>query len=181
MGHRGSSFASRFIYIVAILRYHWGMKILVLYATNSGGTFQSSEIIAQVLKSASHEVVVQKVVDSKPADMQGYDLIILGSPSWDYKKDGVRMEGQVHEWYLPFFEAAQDMTMAGKKFAVYGLGDTAYTYFCGAVYFLEKFVQKVQGVLVVPSLKIDGFYFDEAANKEKVRQWAHGVAQTLSS
>ena len=157
------------------------MKVLLLYATNSGGTFQSSEVIAGALKAANHEVVVQKVVDSKPADMQGYDLVILGSPSWDYKKDGVRMEGQVHEWYLPFFGAAQDMTMPGKSFAVYGLGDTAYTYFCGAVHFLEKFVERLQGKLIVPSLKIDGFYFDEKANKEKVTQWAQSVAQKLSS
>ena len=152
------------------------MKVLLVFATNSGGTQLASQIIAETLTKNNHQVTVKEVRESAPADFAAYDLIILASPSWDYEG----LEGQPHPDYAPFMENAKGKRFAGKKFAVFGLGDSSYTYFCGAADELEKFVKELGGTLVIESLKIDGFYLDQENNSEKLRQWAQNLVQKIS-
>lgn len=150
------------------------MNILLIYATNSGGTFLSSGIISEVLKKHQHTVTVKNVRDAKPDDIANYDLIILGSPSWDYQGK----EGQPHQDYLPFMEKAQGKSFPDKPFAIFGLGDSSFAYFTGAVDHLENFVKTIGGKLVIDSLRIDGFYFDQDKNSQIITDWAERVANT---
>lgn len=147
------------------------MRILVAYATNSSGTQTVSDIITDNLLLQNHTVTHNDIRDVKKEELPSYDLIILGSPSWNYNK----LEGQPHEFFTNFFEENKDLQLPGKKFAVFGLGDTAYMTFCGAVTHLEEFVTKVGGQLVTPSLKIDGFYFHQQENSKKAATWTQNL------
>ena len=63
------------------------MNILLVYATNSGGTAQAATMIADTLKGKGHIISVKEAKDAAPGDLSMAALIILGSPSWD--QDGL--------------------------------------------------------------------------------------------
>lgn len=149
------------------------MKVLVVFATNSGGTQLASDLLKETLSKNSHEVVVKEVRETNADEFSAFDLIVFASPSWDYEG----LEGQPHPDYRQFMENSKGKTYNGKKFAVLGLGDSSYTYFCGAVDHLEKFVKEIGGNLIVESLKIDGFYLDQSGNTEKIQKWAENLSQ----
>src|SRR3989338_5757781 len=151
------------------------MNILLIYATNSGGTFISSEIISESLKAKGHTITVKNAKDAQPADMDAPDLIILGSPSWMYE----RMDVHPHDEMMHFFDRCKGKTVEGKKFAVYGLGDSSYPNFCGAVKHLENFIAELKGVLVVNSLRIDGFFFAEEKSRKMVEVWTENLSTKL--
>lgn len=152
------------------------MNILLIYATNSGGTYLCSQIIQDVLSSKGHTVETKNVRSLDPSVMIPADLIIVGSPSWDYQG----LEGQVHEDYRPFMEKAKTVDIAGKKFAVYGLGDSSYTQFCGCSGHLEEFVESVNGKRIGETLRIDSFYYNQVPNEQRVREWAEHLSSLLS-
>lgn len=151
------------------------MKILVTYATNSSGTQTVSNIITDTLIKKNHAVAHKDIREVKKEELASFDLIFLGSPSWDYNK----VEGQPHEYFTKFMTENADLTLPGKKFAVFGLGDTAYMTFCGAVTHLEEYVKKIGGILIAPSLKIDGFYFKENENTKKIISWTETLINEL--
>lgn len=152
------------------------MNILLIYATNSGGTFLASEIVQNTLTSHNHTVTVKNVREADLGELANFDAIIFGSPSWDYEGK----QGMPHEDYLPFLEKAQGKTFAGKPFAIFGLGDRSFTYFTGAVDHLEEFVKKLQGKLIMESLRIDGFFFNQEANSKLVADWAEKLASAIA-
>lgn len=151
------------------------MKTLLAYATYSSGTQTASLAVAEELTKQGHTVERKNIHDITPDELNQYDLIILASPSW--LNDG--KEGQPHEYFLHFIETMQGKELPGKLFAIFGLGDTAYMNFCGAVDHLEAFVKSVKGKLVIESLRIDGFYYSQAHNTDLLKSWAHKLAQAL--
>lgn len=153
------------------------MNILILYATNSGATDIVSQIVGDTLTAQGHTVTRKQVHESSPDDLGQFDAIVLGSPSWDF--DG--KEGQPHEDYFPFMEKLGDKTFENKPFAVFGLGDSSYTVFCGAVEHLEALVAKLKGKKAVESLKIDGFYYKQDIHTEATKAWAEQLAKALAA
>lgn len=145
------------------------MNVLIVYATYSGGTEQGAQIIAEVLKEKKYSVNVKRADAASADEFKNYDLVVLGSPSWldlDYKN------GRPHQYMIELMEKAVEVKTLGTKYAVFGMGDTNYAWFCGAVDYLQGFVKQLGGQLVTESLRIDGFYFDEERNREKVAIWA---------
>ena len=151
------------------------MKVLIVFATNSGGTQIAADLVKATLGKNNHEVFIKEVRETNAAEFAEYDLIILSSPSWDYEG----LEGQPHPDYRPFMQGIKDGQFTGKKFAIVGLGDSSYTVFCGAVNVLGDFIKKIGGTLV-DSIKIDGFYLDQATNSQKLDDWAQNLAQKIS-
>src|SRR3989344_7871115 len=123
------------------------MKVLVVFATNSGGTQLAAENVKEILAKNNHEVSLKEVRETNIDEFVNFDLIILASPSWDYEG----LEGQPHPDFRQFIESAKGKKLDGKKFAILGLGDSSYTYFCGAVNHLENFVKELEGTLVTES------------------------------
>lgn len=152
------------------------MNILLVYATNSGGTQIASQIVTKALTKKNHLVIVKQASETTPQDLGQYDVIILGSPTWDYGG----LEGQPHADFIALMEKCKGITAENKLFAIFGLGDSSYTHFCGAVDHLEEFVKSLKGKRIVDSLKIDGFFFDQKKNTELLKSWTEGVAKTLS-
>lgn len=152
------------------------MQFFIGYATYSSGTLLVSEVIENELNKVGARVVRKDIRYASKNDLKQNDVIILGSPSWwNRNKDGMP-----HEFMLSFMESLQGFTFPAKKFAIFGLGDTAYTRFCGAVDQLEAFVESVNGHLLVPSLRIDGFFFQQKENEKKAQEWTHNIISRVS-
>lgn len=150
------------------------MDILLVYATNSGGTAQAATIIADTLKGKRHSVTMKEAKDARKDDATKAKCIILGSPSWDYNG----MEGQPLPEMVEFIKRSNGSNLNGKLFAVFGLGDSSYTYYCGAVTYVEIFIKRVKGIFVIPSLKVDEFFF-RTDSQEKIIAWANELALNL--
>lgn len=143
------------------------MNILLLYATNSGGTQQASQMVTSLLQEKGHAVSMKNPKESNIDELSGAGLVIFASPSWDYQDK----EGQPHEDFFSLLQSLEGKTMEGKPFAIVGLGDTSYAHFCGAVDEFEKVVQNLKGKLVIPSLKIDGYYLHMDESNQAVKDW----------
>jgi len=152
------------------------MKIAIVYATNSGGTQLAAQIVAETFAKHNLTAEIKEVQGSMPADLKNYDLVILASPSWDYEG----LEGEPHPDYRPFMEKFKGEDFSGRKFAVFGLGDSSYTYFCGAVQHLEDFVKSLKGELVTQSLRIDGFYLDQQKSSQQLTDWTESLVTHLN-
>lgn len=149
------------------------MKILIVYATYSNSTFTAAHIAEQEFRDAALETEVILARDVRPEHLENADVVLLASPSWDYHGD----QGQPHEDYLIFRKVMEGKTFPNKKFAVLGLGDSTYTYFCGAVGHLEEIIKQLQGQLLHESLKIDQFYMYEPESTQKIKEWSREVAK----
>lgn len=144
------------------------MKIGIFYATYSGGTHLASLSLTEALKTAGHQVDLKTIDKVSFEDTLNYDLRIFASPSWE---DG-ELEGQPHEDFKAFIEKSAGKNFNGKSIMIFGLGDTSYGIFCGAVDYLEEFVNKSGGKLVAQSLRIDNYMFDPDGFNKKLAEWA---------
>ena len=151
------------------------MKILIIYATFSNGTALAVQQTAEVLSHHNHTVITKRAHDTDPEEFLMYDLVIMASPSWLVKGK----EGQPHDDYFALKEKFRTEVFNNKQFAVLGLGDSTYAHFCGAVDYLEEWIRELKGNLIVPSLRVDGFYFDQEANTETIRAWAEDLSKHL--
>lgn len=149
------------------------MNILLVFATNSGGTEMAAQLITQQL--TNHTVTMKRAVEATLEDVQQAECVILGSPSWDY----AGKEGQPHDDFHAFQGKLASAQFDGKKFAVFGLGDTSYKHFCGAVDELETWISGWKGTLVVPSLRIDKFFYQQAEATEAINSWCQKLTSTL--
>lgn len=150
------------------------MNILLVFATNSGTTQTVAHMIADSLKD--HAVTIKEARVATPQDFAGAQVIILGSPSWDF--DG--NEGFPHEDFLPLMDKMKT-TRIEKPFAVFGLGDSSYKFYNGAVDHLEEFVKTIGGTLAAPSLKIDKYYSDVDGNTAKITAWVEELKKKLTT
>lgn len=156
------------------------MNILVIYGTNSGGSAVVAETIAKRLTAAGHTVSIQHARETAPADLQRpADLIILGSCTWErFTSEGKRLEGQLQQHMFALTEATQEPI--NRQFALFGLGDSSYTNFCAAADQLEAAVQRWDGQMIIPTLRIDGYFFDLATNRQRVDAWAGKLVEKIS-
>ncbi len=138
-------------------------KVLIIYGSTTGNTEMVAEQIADHLEE--HAPVTQDVADTKPEDLLGYDLLVMGSSTWD---DGLLQ--------TDFREFADELKvdLSGKKIAVFGLGDSSYPAFCEAANLLEEMVESTGAELLLDSLKLDGFPDDEE-NEEKIKTWCTNI------
>lgn len=127
--------------------------ILILYASQTGMTAdvatalcgqlaEQLPIYRFALKSV-REVTIEKLAD--------YSTIILGSSTWDHgipAPDG-------EEFLSRLIAAKPDLST--NSYALFGLGDSAYPEFCGALPLIEADLQRFQGRVYPEQFMIDGF------------------------
>jgi flavodoxin I len=159
-----------------VLTHDKVMKVLILYATNSGGTEMAANTLVSHL-SKSHEVELKRVLDASPEDLESRDVVLFGSPSWDF--DG--KEGQPHDDFWVFKKKMEGKTMEGKRMAIFGLGDSSYRIFTGAVTELELWVGNWKGVLLVSSLRIDKFFYKQGESMEALEKWSASILDALKT
>ncbi|OGJ15641.1 MAG: hypothetical protein A2632_00455 [Candidatus Pacebacteria bacterium RIFCSPHIGHO2_01_FULL_46_16] len=146
------------------------MHITILYATYSNSTYTAAEVLSEELKQLGHAVTVELVHTATSQTLTDAELTIFASPSWDY--DG--KEGQPHEDFFGFFSrvSASGVSPIVFSYAIMALGDSNYTYFCGAAEELVTLATAVGGKQVSKALKIDQYYLNETTCVQAIKTWA---------
>lgn len=155
------------------------MNVLIVYGTYSGGTQIAAEIIAGVFAQQGLDVTIQDVHKTKPEDFAPYSHIIFGSNSWFEEKE----EGNMNSGYHKLKALMGPDTLKDKICFVYGLGDAnMYTStFTKSVEHLAGFITDFGGTQKLDPLRINRFYFERQENEQIIADWAHTVAQSITS
>ena len=136
-------------------------KAIVVYGSSTGNTEILASALTEELKSR-FDVTARNVLDVTPQDIVDYDLIVLGSSTWD--------EGELQDDFRDFYYDMDQLDLSGKKVAVFGPGDSSWDEFCRAVDLLEEKSQELKANLVVPGFKWDGDIDEEAI--AEIKKWA---------
>lgn len=155
------------------------MRALILFGTNSGGTQEVAELVAEVLRSRRHRVMVARASEVEPARLANHDLVVFGSCTWELVTSKGSSEGQLSEDFIAFVKKVSGRTFPSQRFAVFALGDRRYLRFCAAADHLEALVAKLQGTKIGPTLRIDGYFFRLTERRAQVRTWAETIAASL--
>lgn len=139
---------------------------LIVYGSTTGNTEYVAGVVERVLAESGAAV---KKIDAADAGAEGlcdgYDLVVFGCSTWG--DDSIELQDD----FIPLFEAFDGINAKGKNTAVFGCGDSGYTYFCGAVDAIEEKLAAL-GAEVLDTLKIDG---DPQSERSEIEAWAQGV------
>ncbi|NCN82367.1 MAG: hypothetical protein GW947_00205 [Candidatus Pacebacteria bacterium] len=150
------------------------MKITILYATYSNSTYTAAEVLSEELQQIGHEVAVSQVSTATAQTLTDSELTIFASPSWDYEGK----EGQPHEDFFHFFNKLADTTPPIPFiFAILALGDSNYTYFCGAAEEIATMATAAAGKQLGEALKLDQYYLNETACVASIKSWAKQLSE----
>jgi flavodoxin I len=136
-------------------------KAIVIYGSTTGNTEEMANAVEKALSGTGMDVILKNVTDAEPAELTGYDYIILGSSTWG--------DGELQDDFIGFEEEMSGIDLSGKKAAVFGCGETSWPMFCEAVNILEKRLKDCGAELVAEGFKIDGDVMPELDNLSK---WA---------
>lgn len=95
---------------------------------------------------------------------------MLGSSTWG------DAEIEFQEDFIPFFDDMDKADLKDKKVALFGCGDSSYTFFCGAVDALQEKMEKMGASIVNDPLKIDGDPGDAAGD---IESWTEEIVGAL--
>ena len=139
---------------------------LIIYGSTTGNTESVADIISTDLSKADYKTKKINVSDVGVEILnESFDLYLLGSSTWGDD------EIEFQEDFAPFYENLNgELNLSGKKFAVFGCGDSSYEYFCGAVDALEERLAKLGARLVCESLRIDG-----EPEESEINEWTQDV------
>lgn len=147
---------------------------LLIYGSLTGNTEGVAYKIQEICKSKGKEIEVKNALDADLEDLTGaHHTLILAASTWD--------DGLPQADFADFIERinSSQPSLASKKIAVFGCGDSNYVHYCYAVDILEKlFVGDLGGQKIIDSLKIDG-YPDMEENQASVQAWAERLADLL--
>ncbi len=144
-------------------------KALIVYGSTTGNTETAARYIANTLTDKGFTIETKSASDvSAPELGAGYDVVLLGCSTWG--DDEIELQDD----FIPLYDELENSGLDGKKVAVFGCGDSSYTYFCGAVDAIEEKMEGVGASLVTDSLKIDG-----DPDRDDVVAWAEEVASKL--
>ncbi len=132
-------------------------KIGLFFGTDTGNTETVSETIVEKINELAGEDIVDlnEIFEKTASDIEEYDLLILGQPTW---YDG-ELQGDWEE-FLPEIKKAD---LKGKKIALFGLGDQyGYaSYFCDALGVYADIIEE-QGGELVGFTSVEGYEHDES-------------------
>ena len=125
------------------------MNILILYATNSGSTYEAAKVVRDTLNRHGHSAGIKSVTNAGAEDIEEHDAIVFGSCTWQWKNhEGKTIDGQLPQHFHDFQKRIKGISFQGKRIAVYGLGDSSYADYCAAADHLALFVKDNGGELV---------------------------------
>jgi flavodoxin I len=142
------------------------MRAIVVYGSFVGNTETMAGYIARGLKQAGVTALAKDVINTTLDELQQYDLLILGSPTYEPK--------MIQDDMLPFYDRLQTLDLTGKLAAAFGPGDSAWPDFCTAAEMLEARLAARGAVIVAPLYMIDGIV--EEKESEAVA-WGESVGR----
>ncbi len=143
------------------------MNILIVYDTYSGGTLEAAQFVFSLLSQKNQQVTLKRADEISKDDFLASDFIIFATPSWFVDN----IEGKPHINFIKLMDTVNNVQLANKKCAVFGLGDQSYAHFCGGVTILEKFIGDNGGTIVAKSLKLDSYYANKESCHAKLSSW----------
>ncbi len=140
---------------------------LIIFGSTTGNTESVSDTIAKIVTDRGAQTTVMNVADSSVEELgKDYDLILLGCSTWGEE------EIELQDDFVDFYESMTGAPLSGKRVAVFGCGDSSYTYFCGAVDVIQERAEQKGAVIVCDPLKIDGDPNDAA---DEIQSWAEAL------
>lgn len=144
---------------------------LIVYGSTTGNTEYVADVAERILSETGASVKKMDASDADPDGLcDGYDLVLFGCSTWG--DDSIELQDD----FIPLFDSFDNINAKGKKVAVFGCGDSSYTYFCGAVDAIEKKLDEM-GAQVLDTLKIDG---DPQSEKDAIENWTKSVAASAA-
>jgi len=141
-------------------------KAILIYGSTTGNTEQLKDSVESGLKSAGWDVTVKNVTETDINEIKGYDLVVLGCPTWG--------DGELQEDFIEFHENMTEDIFKDKKTAVFGPGDSELypDTFCAAVDMLESKLSDLGANIAVDGLRVDGSV-DAAAGEAE--EWGASI------
>lgn len=129
-------------------------KIGLFYGSTTGNTETAAETI-QAEFGGDDIVELHNIADADLSELQDYDFLILGSPTWNI--------GELQSDWEGCFDELDDLDFSGKKVAYFGVGDQiGYgDNFQDAMGILEEKVSSLGGQ-TVGYWPVDGYDFSES-------------------
>lgn len=122
-------------------------SIIMVYASMTGNTEEMAELIVKGIREAGIEPVVKEVTEADPAELNGYDGIVLGAYT-----DG---DGELPYHFEDFYRGLAKLDLTGRKAAVFGSGDTFYDHFCASVDIIREELVKRGAEVIDEGLKVE--------------------------
>mmetsp|Transcript_6737 Transcript_6737/g.10473 ORF Transcript_6737/g.10473 Transcript_6737/m.10473 type:complete len:303 (-) Transcript_6737:41-949(-) len=101
----------------------YGTKVGIFFGTSTGSTQEAADIIAEEFGDdvASSPIEIDEIQGSVAAEFSKYDALVVGTPTWN---TGADVERSGTGWDEIYYGEMADLNIAGKKVAVFGLGDS---------------------------------------------------------
>ena len=146
-------------------------EVLIIYGSSKGRTGRMAQILAEELSAKGLIPVLKNVFEAKPEELNRYRYIVLGSSTYG--------QGDLQRVFLDFERGMDDLDLTGIKAAVFGSGNSRYSYYGEAVDILEAKVKILNARLILPSFRQD--MMNESPNGEEVTIWARDLAAAITA
>lgn len=123
----------------------------VFYGSDTGNTENIAKMIQKQL--GSDLVDIRDIAKSSKEDIEAYDFLLLGIPTWYY--------GEAQCDWDDFFPTLEEIDFSEKLIAIFGCGDQEdyAEYFCDAMGTIRDIVEN-RGGTVVGNWSTSGYHFD---------------------
>lgn len=146
-------------------------KILMVYCSMTGNTETIAGLVEEGITESGFDVVRKDVLEVDAHEINDYETVILGSYTWG--------DGEIPDEFLDFYDEILGLDFTGKKFAVFGSGDTSYDNFCGAVDIIEKMIEENGGIIVLESLKVE--QYPDENDEERCKEFGKRFAEAINN
>lgn len=141
------------------------MDTIIIYSSMTGTTELMAETISKELTKTGAKVAIKDAFGAFADELKNYDRILIGSYTWG--------DGDVPDELLDFYDELCQEDLSGKQAAVFGAGDSSYTYFARAVDIFEEALVGCGCKILTASLKVDG------EPEEKIRELCKAFSKEI--
>jgi flavodoxin I len=91
-------------------------RVGVFYSTRTGNTERVARLLKRQLGAA--HVDLHDIHSADPAEVRSYDLLVLGTPTWDAQ--------EMPEEWSQFLDGLEPDSLEGRRVALFGLGNSVH-------------------------------------------------------
>jgi flavodoxin I len=124
------------------------MRTIIVFGSFVGNTETMAGYIALGLAQAGITAEQRDVVNLSSAELLNYNLILMGSPTYEPK--------MIQDDMLPLYSQLEHMDLTGRMAVAFGPGDSAWPDFCTAVEMIESRLQQTGAHILASPYTIDG-------------------------
>jgi flavodoxin short chain len=147
-------------------------RILILFGSLTGHTKMVATMVAKTLQKQGKEVELVNCMGFNDYDLSKYSFLIMGSSTWD--------EGKLQMHFEEYLDKLLEHKpkLSGKKFAVFGCGDSTYVHFGEGLNILEQGLTGLGAEKMLDKLLVDGNP-EENKNLDAITEWAGKLAAMM--